>query len=448
MTVLPDESQPMASTDLFRETPDQEQEINLSFGPKAPERLADTGMEPEVLADLTLKLANTVPHFTAAWAAERLCLPQGIVRDILDELVEEKMILIRGQAGPLDFRFAVTNQGQTHATRLMEVSAYVGPAPIPLETYTRMLHLQIGQFPKVSARDVVEAISELVLPEEVKQIAGLAASSGRSLFIYGPPGNGKTSLGSFLHRALGGQLWIPYCISVGSHVIRLFDPQCHVPIPLDDPSSGRQRLDGRWLRIQRPFIIVGGELTLESLDLRHGYSRGFYEAPLHVKANGGIFMIDDFGCQHVAPDELVNRWIVPLEHNVDYLTLQTGQQIEMPFQQLLIISTNLDPSDVTTPGMLRRLGYRLYLGDPTPEAYRLIFERYCAKFEIEVPSGLVDRLFERYQREDRPLRSCESRDLIERAKDICLYQGQPTTLSEEVMDLAWKGYFANEDALS
>ena len=415
-------------------------------GPKVPENLNETGMEPELLADLALKMANTVPHFTTEWAVERLCLPRSVVSELLDQLVEEKQIEIRGQAGLMDYRFAVTRQGQSRGDRLMEISAYVGPAPVSLEAYVRMLEAHLALFPKVSADDVTAAISELVLPEEAAQIAGLAASSGRSLFVYGPPGNGKTSLGCSLHRALRGDLWIPYCIGIGSHIIRVFDPQCHERIPADHSSTEVQQFDRRWVHVKRPFIIVGGELTLDALDLLHSYSRGFYEAPLHIKANGGVFLLDDFGCQHVAPHELVNRWIIPLEHQVDYLTLQTGQQIQVPFRQLLIISTNMNPDDVMTPGLLRRLGYRLYLGNPSPDRYSQVFRAYCAKCGIDAPPGLLERLLERYRLEKRPFRCCEPRDLIERVKDICKYRGQPAALDVEVMDLAWKGYFANQEA--
>jgi hypothetical protein len=422
-------------------------ELDGTTGPKEPVHLSETGLEPEALADLALKMANMVPHFTTDWAVERLCLPRSIVSEILEQLVDEKQLEIRGHAGLMSYRYAITGQGHRRADRLMEISSYVGPAPVSLEAYVAMLEWHFARFPDVSAEDVTEAISDLVLPEEAAHIAGLAVSSGRSLFVYGPPGNGKTSLGRLVHRALRGDLWIPYCVGIGSHVIRVFDPQCHERIHEDQPSPPGERFDRRWIHIRRPFIVVGGELTLDALDLVHAYSRGLYEAPLHVKANGGVFLLDDFGCQHVAPHELVNRWIVPLEHQVDYLTLQTGQQFQVPFRQLLIISTNLNPVDVTTPGMLRRLGYRLYLGDPSPERYARIFAAYCAKNGIDAPSGLVSWLLERYRREGRPLRCCEPRDLIERARDICRYQGQPMALNTEVMDLAWKGYFSNQGPL-
>jgi energy-coupling factor transporter ATP-binding protein EcfA2 len=275
------------------------------------------------------------------------------------------------------------------------------------------------------------------------RVAGLAISSGRSLFLYGPSGNGKTSLSQALRGALRGDLWIPYCICIGSHVIRIYDPQCHEVIQHDWPPAVEAKLDRRWVHIRRPFIIVGGELTLEALDLTHSYSRGHYQAPLHIKANGGLFLLDDFGCQKVQPHELVNRWIIPLEQQVDYLTLQTGQQIQVPFRQLLIVSTNLKPDDVTTPGLLRRIGYRLFLGDPTPESYIEILSRYCARCGLTASSEVVQWLMERHQQENRPLRSCEPRDLIERVLDICRYRKQPPRIDTELLEIAWYGYFSN-----
>jgi predicted ATPase with chaperone activity len=222
----------------------------------------------------------------------------------------------------------------------------------------------------------------------------------------------------------------------------VFDKECH-EVDTSVPDDVMRRVDPRWIRIKRPFIVVGGELTMRALDLIYSESLGYYEAPLHFKANGGTFLLDDFGCQQVDPEKLLNRWIHPLEREVDFLTLQTGQQLAVPFRQMLIVSTNLDPDKVMTPAFLRRIGYRVYLDDAQPEQYTEIFHRYAARFEIAVPDTTIDNLLEKYRTEGRPLRSCEPRDLIERSRDICRYRDQPLELSTDVLNLAWEGYFGN-----
>jgi hypothetical protein len=401
--------------------------------------LRDTGVEAAVLADLALKAAYTTPSFNTEWAARRLLLPQVLVGELLEGMREERLLEILGDAGPFGFRYAATQRGRERAARLLEVSGYVGPAPVSLAAYTALLEWQVARAPAVIPEHLAASLSDLVLPEQAELLAGLAASSGRSLFLYGPPGNGKTSLGRALHAALQGALWIPHCIGIDSNIIRVFDPHCHRPA--DEPADSSWAIDRRWVRIRRPHIVGGGEMTLESFDLTYSPSLRYYEAPLHVKANGGTFLIDDFGRQRVDPHELLNRWIVPLEHRIDYLTLHTGQKIQVPFLPMLVIATNLDVGEVTDPAFLRRMGYRLYLGPPTPELYARIFDRYAARRGATVAPGLVARLLERYRGEGRELRSCEPRDLIERTVDICRYRGRTLELDDEVLDLAWTGYF-------
>jgi predicted ATPase with chaperone activity len=300
----------------------------------------------------------------------------------------------------------------------------------------------MAQFPKVRPQDVADALSELVLTREASQLAGLAISSGRSLFVFGPPGNGKTSLGRMLLDAIPGDLWIPYCISVDSNVIHLYDIHWHQRVNgIAEPPG---TIDQRWVKIRRPLIVGGGELTIDSFDLNFSPALRFYEAPLHLKANGGIFLIDDFGRQRVNPQQLLNRWIIPLEHQIDHLTMHTGQSIQVPYRQMLIVATNLDPRTVMDEAFLRRMGYRLHLDKPSPEDYTRIFERYVARAGTTVDPRLIVRLLNRYKAEKRDLRSCEPRDLIERARDICRFRSIPLVLNEETLDLAWTGYFGNQ----
>jgi hypothetical protein len=256
------------------------------------------------------------------------------------------------------------------------------------------------------------------------------------------PPNRLPSLEFVSATRLRGHIWIPHCIGVDENIIRVYDPELHHATDAGQPSTSP--VDRRWVKIHRPLIVGGGELTTESFDLTYSRTLRYYEAPLHLKANGGTFLIDDFGRQRVDPHELLNRWIIPLENRIDYLTLHTGQKIQIPFLQLLIIATNLDPEQVTDPAFLRRLGYRLCLESPSPERYRTILERYAGRLNIPIPPGLVERLLERYAAEGRELRGCEPRDLIERARDICRFTQRPLELSDDVMTLAWSGYFGTK----
>ena len=416
------------------------------FAPEAPFTLSETGIEPEVLSDLFLKLAYTAASFTTEWAVKNLCLPLPIINDLLEQLRRDKLVEILGDAGRFGYRLAITDRGRERAAQLVEVCGYVGPAPISLEEYSAALDWQLAHLPAVNAPEVVAAIADLVLSDATVEIAGLAGSSGRSLFLYGPPGNGKTTLAHLLHGALSGQIWIPHCIGVGSAIIVVFDPETHRRAPMDLPRELATRVDQRWVCVERPFVIAAGELTLEALELSYGPGR-YYDAPLHVKANGGTFLIDDLGRQRIAPQQLLNRWLFPLENRADYLTLQNGRKVQVPFRQLLVFSTNLDPNAALDGSFLRRMGYRLRLGNPSAAAYTQIFQRYGARCQASIPPGLIDGLLERYRLEQRPMRSCEPRDLIERARDICSCRGISLKLTAELMDLAWKGYFGEQEEL-
>ena len=412
--------------------------------PKAPTDPGDAGISPATLRDLALKAAYTVPQFTTEWAARQLCLPQALVGELLEQMRNDQLLDILGSSGPFGFRYAISGRGRERAARLLEVSGYIGPAPVSLEAYTAMIEWQLARAPEVTREHVAASLSELVLPEEDALLAGLAASSGRSLFVFGPPGNGKTTLGRLIHDALQGDIWIPHCIGIEENIIRVYDPQLHqaVEVPVEQPWT----IDRRWVRIRRPLIVGGSEMTLESFDLIYSPSLRYYEAPLHLKANGGMFLIDDFGRQRVDPHELLNRWIIPLENRIDYLTLHTGQKIQIPFLQSLIIATNLDPGAGDRPGLLaphglsplpgradaRALSLRSSSGTPTGRACR------------SRPAWWT-RLLERYRSEKRELRCCEPRDLIERARDICRFTGRAPALDDAVMELAWTGYFGNRE---
>src|SRR5947209_5418469 len=381
------------------------------IAPRSPQDIPGAGLEERALIDLAVKIAATTARFTTDWLANRMHLSASLTRAVLtelcvEELVEETMKITEGRS-----HYRITQQGRDYGARLLDVSRYVGPAPVSLEAYRAMLRWQFANQPPITPEMVANALAGLVLTPEATELAGLAVSSGRSLFVYGPPGNGKSSVGRQIHAAMSGDFWIPHCLAVANTVIRMYDDQVHQRVDLTgERTSG---IDQRWVRIRRPLVVVGGELTLEFLDLVYSPTLRSYEAPPHLKANGGVFLVDDFGRERVSPDQLLNRFITPMEHQIDYLTLVTGQKLQVPLRQVLIIATNLSLERVTDPAFLRRMGYRLYLGYPTPEQYASIFRAYAERVGTSATPEVVDRVLARYRAEERELRACQPRDLIE-----------------------------------
>jgi MoxR-like ATPase len=412
------------------------------LAPTAPQNIAAMGLEEGILMDLGVRLAYTASRLTSDWVARQLHLSMPVAAELVEQLaragfIEETMMSSQGRA-----HYRISQRGREHAIRALEVCGYIGPAPVPLEAYAAMLRWQFAATPPVRPEHVTAALSGLVLPSKAMQMAGLAVSSGRSLFVYGPPGNGKSSLGRQIHAALGGDYWIPHCVSVRAHVIRLYDEQVHQRVDVTGEKPGT--IDQRWVRIRRPFVVVGGELTLDYLDLIYSPTLRYYEAPPHLKSNGGVFLVDDFGRERVSVEQLLNRFITPMEYQIDYFTLSTGQKIQVPLRHVLIIATNLDPARVTDPAFLRRMGYRLYLGPPTPEEYAKIFQGYAQRLGATVAPELIERILKRYRVQNRELRACEPRDLIERSRDICRFHNRPLELTPKVLDLAWLGYFGGD----
>jgi hypothetical protein len=397
----------------------------------------NTGLDFGFLTDLAMKIVYSDANCTTERAAQKLKLSMSVTEGLLQHLYREKFVEIRGLASFGNNRYGMLDRGWQRAQQLLGLNGYIGPAPVSLQAYTEMVRRQSAARDAISPEAVRAALSALVLSDSTVQTLGLVANSRRSLFMTGPAGNGKTTIATALHSAQNGEIWIPYAIEVDGQIIKVFDLHNHQPVAVD----GIEQYDQRWVRIRRPIVVVGGEMTIETMDLIYSQSAKFYEAPFQLKANGGTLVIDDFGRQRVDPHDLLNRWIVPLEGRVDYLTLHTGKKIEVPFEQLLIFATNLDPSDLVDDAFLRRMGYRLYIKPPDKEMYIAIFQQYAKANGFEYRSEDLDYVFRLYDLDKRPLRGCEPRDLIQRCGDLCDYENRPRVLSADLLQIAWKNYF-------
>jgi predicted ATPase with chaperone activity len=412
--------------------------ISGNFAPPLPESLEETGLSFQFLVDLALKLAATESSVTTGQIAARMCLPVPLVEPLLQHLYREKCLEARGATGFNSNRYALLDRGWEQLRRVTEISGYVGPAPVSLNAYSALMRSQAQPEETVGPEQVEMAFSDLVLPESLLQTLGFAINSRRSLFISGIPGTGKTSIAERVNYALQVPIWIPHAIAIDEHVINIYDAHNHDRTYDEDIFP---EYDRRWVRIARPLIIVGGEMTLESTDLIYNRASRYYEAPFQIKANCGTLVIDDFGRQRVEPEDLLNRWIVPLERKVDFLTLHTGKKISVPFEQLVVFSTNLDPGRLVDEAFLRRMGYRVRVEPPNEATYRLIFERYADMSGVVYEPSLLDYVLQKYATEQRVRKACEPRDLINRFLDICQYKGYSPVLTTELLDLSWNNYF-------
>lgn len=406
-----------------------------SFGPPTPEEFSEIGVSQTLLCDLALKHLSLLPNPTAVSVAAKLHLPPALIEEFLYQLYREKLIEMRLQSAGDNTRYAMLDQGWEHLAQI-RACRYLGPAPVSLADYAFMMRLQTAPSSPASIETVRRVFRDLVLPESLLQTLGCVINSRSSLFLSGPPGTGKTAISERINAALVGSIWIPYAVEAEGEIIRIYDPHCHTRV-----SEKAVVRDSRWVEIERPLIMVGGELTLENTTLSWSDSERFYEAPVQIKANGGTLVIDDFGRQRVDPQDLLNRWILPLERRVDYLALRNGKKIELPFEQLVVFSTNLDEDRLVDEAFLRRLGYRARIDPPSVADYTEIFKRAAAKHQIAFDQSSLSHLLKKYVEEDRAPKSCEPRDLLNRVSDICQFRGSALHLTPDLIDLAWNNYF-------
>ncbi|HMF99212.1 MAG TPA: hypothetical protein VKE96_33160 [Vicinamibacterales bacterium] len=418
--------------------------------PSAPLSLEDTGLSLDLLLQLTLKHMHFAGELTGAELARRLGLRFTAIQPAVQALKAQHQIEIVGGSmiGPASYRYRITDTGRTRVTIFLEHNQYVGFAPVPLARYTDYLKQWRTAAPRSATRTRVrEAFHHLVLGQPVLDQLGPAINAGHSLFVYGPPGNGKSVISQAIRNLLDGDIAIPHALEVEGQIVRLFDPVNHdvLPLPEGDGLADEAAADRRWMRCRRPLVTVGGELTLDSLELSYNATSGFYQAPVQAAANGGVLVIDDFGRQRMEPREFLNRWIVPLESRIDFLTLQTGQKFELPFAVLLVFATNLRPSTLVDEAFLRRIHYKVFAESPTAEEFCAIFESCCARRELPYDRAVIERLLTDYFRPRAiPLRGCHPRDLIDQALSLAEYLGEPRVLTTALLEAACDGYFVDD----
>lgn len=422
--------------------------------PPVPETLRDTGISQAALIDLILKTLYVQGARTGDQLTETLCLPFVRLDELLLQLQQRRFVEVRGTEGHgrAGYLFDLTGAGRDRARDAFEAGQYVGPVPVPLAQYRAWVELQTIRTVHVTRERITRGFEEMVLNAAMLEGLGPAINSAKSLFLYGDAGNGKTLIAECIARMLGGTLYLPYAVDIDGQVMVVHDPVYHRP-PVDEagetasPASSIWRRtetehDRRFARVRRPVVIAGGELTLEQLDLQYDPFTKMYQAPFQVKANGGVLIIDDFGRQRVPPRDLLNRWIVPLEKRMDYLTLHTGSKFPVQFDCLLIFATNLDPSELVEEAFLRRIHYKINVDSPTPDEYAEILRRCCAARGIAYEAAGMDYLFrELYGRRGIPARSCHPRDLLDHVCDIARFLEVEPVLSESLLERAGDSYF-------
>jgi predicted ATPase with chaperone activity len=416
------------------------------FFPAEPQSLQEVGLTFAEVEGLVLKFLLNCGTAAGRHVADQIKLPFGLVGPILDQLKAQLLVTYRDAAPMNDYLYELTETGLMRARQRNERCTFFGAAPVNLSEYVESVRAQSIEKSKPRLADLKRAFEELQLPPAVISQIGQAVNAGRALFLYGQPGNGKTSIAERVIRAVSEYVWIPRTITVTDEIIRLYDPSMHEVVPFEaevDDFDVANRVDQRWVLIKRPTVVAGGELTLQMLECNRNPATGINEAPLQMKSNGGALVIDDFGRQRISTTELLNRWIVPLEKGHDYLSLPSGRQIEVPFAQLLVFSTNLDPTDIVDEAFLRRIPYKVEVFDPSEADFTALFCRMAAQLGFLFDPKIVEYLLEKHYRSSgRGLRFCHARDILMQIKNLCEFHEQAFKINEVNIDVAVYNYFA------
>ena len=419
--------------------------------PTAPQSVDEAGIGLDLVVQLVLKSLHFAGELTGTELGRRLGLVFPVIAPALELLKAQHQceIVGGGIVGGGSYRYRITDAGRTRAALFLERSHYVGVAPVPLVQYQRYMDAYRAMMPRPASREAIHrAFDHLVISDHVLDRLGPAINSGHSMFVYGPPGNGKTVISQAIANLLEEEIAIPHALEVEGQIIRLYDPVNHEVLGFEedeDSLTSTDDKDRRWERCRRPLVMVGGELTLASLELTFNPSTGFYRAPVQALANGGVLVIDDFGRQACSPRDLLNRWIVPLESRVDFLTLHSGQKFELPFMTLVVFATNIKPAELVDEAFLRRIQYKIFAESPSIKDFKKIFDRCCREYGATYEPGLVEHLLYEYYRPRKiALRGCQPRDLIRQALSLASYLKTPAHLTPQMLDAVCDTYFVND----
>jgi predicted ATPase with chaperone activity len=428
-----------------------EYETDELFTPRAPNSLEEAGLSESLIEQLVLKNLYFRGELSGRDLARVLGLRFSVIEPVLEFLKRGRLLEVKRSSGigSVSAVFAASDVGRERAKEYLESNQFLGPAPVPLKDYVEAVRSQKVEAGWVTRDVLEEAFGEATTTDDFFNALGPAVNSFKSLLIYGKPGNGKSFLAEQLQRTKGQPIYIPYVIEAEGQIIKVFDSLYHHKVEDEVESvlvASEPKYDQRWARCRRPFITTGGELTLEMLDLMYIDSAKIYDAPYQLKANNGMYLIDDFGRQQITPAELLNRWIYPLDRAKDYLTFNTGTKIEVPFECFLIFSSNLNPNDLGDEAFLRRLEYKMFMKNPTEEEFATIFYEYCRKLNIECPMGLLTEIIDaQYKQKGRKFRRCHPRDVINIAVDLISFEKLNYELTSDLIDRAFDLKFVVTD---
>jgi len=415
------------------------------FWPSEPRNQHETGLPAPFVESLLLKLLLAHGKTSGRQLAQRTALPFGVVEPVLSKLRTQQRVAHSGAAPLNDYFYTLSEVGKDEAQTAYEMCRYLGPAPVPLMDYIISIEAQAISDEAVRRDELEAAFAGISVEPELLNLLGPAVNSASGMFLYGAPGNGKSTLAQRITSCFGQEIWIPHAMIEDDCIIKVFDPAYHSEV--DDGDDVEARLasfDRRWVRIRRPTVVVGGELTMDNLEIRHDVRRNISEAPLQLKSNCGCLLIDDFGRQRISPAELLNRWIVPLEARHDFLTLSTGKKIEVPFEQLIIFSTNLDPADLVDEAFLRRIPYKIEITDPGDAELEELFRLHADALGCDFNADAVDHLLETHYRPfQRPRRRCHPRDIMKQVHNYCTYHDLPLVMSSDNFDHVANSFFTN-----